>query len=58
MNSLDGRPVLVTATRLHDHLQLARLAAERLDMIDPGLADALRAATAAVQCDAVLDTQA
>lgn len=55
MNSLDRRPVLVAAQPLHDHLQLARLAAERLDSTDPALADALRAATAAVQAEAVLD---
>lgn len=56
MNSLDRRPVLVTAGRLDDQLELARMAADRLASLDPVLADALRAAVAAVRTEAVLES--
>lgn len=55
MNSLDRRPVLVTAGRLDDLLELARMAAEAHDVLNPALADALRAASAAVRSESVLE---
>lgn len=56
MNSLDRRPVLVTAGRLDDQLALARMAADALQSLNPALADALRASSAAVRSESVLES--
>lgn len=55
MNSLAARQVVVNAADLDDFTELARLASDRLDSLDPALAAALRAVSAEVRTRAVLE---
>lgn len=55
MNSLDGRLVLVKAAPLDDQLELSRMAADALAVLAPALSDALRASTAALRAESILE---
>jgi len=54
MNALEGRLVLVSASRLDDMLELARLASDRLPAEDP-IALALKGAAAQVRSEVVFE---
>ena len=55
MNSLAARHVVVNAADLDDLTELARLASDRIEALDPALAASLRAVSAEVRARAVLE---
>lgn len=55
MNALDGRMVVVPAAAVDDLAELARLAADRLEQLDPALSGSLRGSAAQVRANTVLE---
>ncbi len=53
MNALDGRMVVVPASVVDDLTELSRLAADRLEHLDPALAGSLRGSAAQVRLTVV-----
>jgi len=53
MNALDGRMVVVPASVVDDLTELSRLAADRLEVLDPALAGSLRGSAAQVRLTVV-----